>query len=311
MNGQEIELPEGFVQGDFKIGLIDIIREQLANDRLPKRFVEICNKILDGDKTTIGIFVLTFIVGCFVVNQFFSSGPNENQKSEPNDKPEKEPEVPERDFTIAQLRDFDGTNDKQIYISLRNVVYDVSGARDFYGVDSSYHCFAGREASRAMAKLSFDEAELCNTRIDDLGPYEISSLDGWEEKFKYYKSYPVVGRVSFPPHDLAMSRAELLSWKSPTEIPDGRLHAPIYMGIKGKILDVSYGGVEMYGPGGPYHIFAGIDASRALGKMSFTPEDTSSHDLSDLNAEQVKTLDDWERKFIEAKKYPVVGRLID
>ncbi len=36
---------------------------------------------------------------------------------------------------------------------------------------SRYHCFAGREASRAMALLSFDESELSNTRIDDLGAF--------------------------------------------------------------------------------------------------------------------------------------------
>ena len=34
-----------------------------------------------------------------------------------------------------------------------------------------YHCFAGREASRAMALLSFDESELANPRVDDLGAF--------------------------------------------------------------------------------------------------------------------------------------------
>jgi hypothetical protein len=30
-----------------------------------------------------------------------------------------------------------------------------------------------------------------------------------------------------------------------------------YVGINGKVIDVSYGGKEMYGKGGPYFLFAG------------------------------------------------------
>ena len=82
------------------------------------------------------------------------------------------------------------------------------------------------------------------------------------------------------------------------------------MAIKGQVLDVSYGGMEMYGPDGPYYLFAGRDASRALAKMSFSPSDVESSDLSDLSPDQLKVLDDWEKKFIQAKKYPVVGKLV-
>lgn len=39
-----------------------------------------------------------------------------------------------------------------------------------------YHCFAGREASRAMGLLSFDESELANTNISDLGAFAKSKL---------------------------------------------------------------------------------------------------------------------------------------
>lgn len=176
---------------------------------------------------------------------------------------------------------------------------------------SRYHCFAGREASRAMAKLSFEEAELSSTRLDDLGAFERSNLDDWVEKFKHYKSYPVVGRVSVPPTGLKLTREELKAFKGDQEVPAGRVDAPTYMAIKGKIIDVSYGGKKMYGKDGPYHLFAGIDASRALGKMSFQPEDLNSSDLSDLSTTQQKTLSDWEAKFIEQRKYPVVGTLVD
>ena len=42
--------------------------------------------------------------------------------------------------------------------------------------------------------------------------------------------------------------------------------------------------------------------------MSFQPEDIDSLELSDLTATQIKTLDDWDKKF--AEKYPVVGELV-
>jgi membrane-associated progesterone receptor component len=65
----------------------------------------------------------------------------------------------------------------------------------------------------------------------------------------------------------------------------------------------------MYAPGTTYNLFAGKDASRALAKMSFKPEDVNSRDLSDLTEEQLKVLSDWAAKFEFKRKYPIVGLL--
>jgi membrane-associated progesterone receptor component len=54
---------------------------------------------------------------------------------------------------------------------------------------------------------------------------------------------------------------------------------------------------------------SGKDVSRALAKMSFEPDDINSRVLSDLTPEQLKVLDDWDEKFENKKKYPVVGTL--
>ncbi|KAG0097024.1 hypothetical protein BGZ93_003564 [Podila epicladia] len=79
--------------------------------------------------------------------------------------------------------------------------------------------------------------------------------------------------------------------------------ASIYVAIKGSVFDVTTK-KEMYGPGGGYHVFAGKDASRALGKQSLKAEDCVP-EFSDLNAEERKTLDDWFVFF--EKRYPIVG----
>ena len=85
------------------------------------------------------------------------------------------------------------------------------------------------------------------------------------------------------------------------------MHAPIYLGVKGNVYDVSYGGADFYGPGKSYNLFAGRDASRSLAKVSLEAADAESRDLSDLTEEQLKTLDDWEAKI--SKKYPIVGTM--
>lgn len=61
-----------------------------------------------------------------------------------------------------------------------------------------------------------------------------------------------------------------------------------------------------YGPQGPYSLFAGRDASRALALMSFDPNDLTG-DLEGLSPDEMEVLQDWEDKFKE--RYPVVGRL--
>ncbi|XP_074561811.1 membrane steroid-binding protein 1-like [Curcuma longa] len=78
---------------------------------------------------------------------------------------------------------------------------------------------------------------------------------------------------------------------------------PLLMAIKGQIYDVTQSRM-FYGPGGPYALFAGKDASRALAKMSFEPTDLTS-DISDLGTFELEALQDWEYKFMS--KYVKVG----
>ncbi|KAK7692184.1 hypothetical protein QCA50_003807 [Cerrena zonata] len=82
---------------------------------------------------------------------------------------------------------------------------------------------------------------------------------------------------------------------------------PIYVAIKGTVFDVSHK-KETYGPGGSYNLFAGKDASKALGKSSLKEEDASS-DYSSLPPNELKVLNDWHEFF--AKRYNIVGRVID
>ncbi|CAM9400875.1 unnamed protein product [Ectocarpus sp. 12 AP-2014] len=84
---------------------------------------------------------------------------------------------------------------------------------------------------------------------------------------------------------------------------------PIYMGVKDKVFDVSFGGSEFYMEGGPYECLAGRDASRVLAKMSMASEDIEGVlYYSCLTDREEKNLADWVEKLGEGGKgYPVVG----
>lgn len=97
------------------------------------------------------------------------------------------------EFTPDQLIQYNGTDpSKPIYVAIRGRVFDVSTGRSFYGPGGSYCMFAGKDASRALAKMSKNEEDVVPS-LDGLTEKEIGVLDDWEKKFE--AKYPVVGRV--------------------------------------------------------------------------------------------------------------------
>lgn len=77
---------------------------------------------------------------------------------------------------------------------------------------------------------------------------------------------------------------------------------PVYLGIRGKVFDVS-SGRNFYGPGGPYENFAGRDATRGLACGSFGEEmltkdlDGPLDDLQGLGKDELDALGNWEDTF--------------
>ncbi|KAH6631025.1 cytochrome b5-like heme/steroid binding domain-containing protein [Chaetomium sp. MPI-SDFR-AT-0129] len=100
-----------------------------------------------------------------------------------------------------------------------------------------------------------------------------------------------------PPKDDPISLEELAK-------ASGEDGEKCYVAIKGIVYDVT--GNKAYQPGGAYHVFAGKDASRALGKTSTKPEDVSA-DWQDLPDKEKGVLNDWVTFF--SKRYNVVGKV--
>jgi hypothetical protein len=59
-------------------------------------------------------------------------------------------------LSLSQLARFDGVQERGTYISIKNMILDVSGS-EHYGPEGSYRIFVGKDVSVALAKMSFDE----------------------------------------------------------------------------------------------------------------------------------------------------------
>ncbi|PCH34770.1 cytochrome b5 [Wolfiporia cocos MD-104 SS10] len=101
-------------------------------------------------------------------------------------------------YTPHTLEPFNGEDGKRILLAIDGVVYDVTAGRNFYGPNGMYANFAGRDASRGMAKQSFDLEMLTPIdqpldKLEDLTQEEIENMRGWQEHFS--TKYIICGKL--------------------------------------------------------------------------------------------------------------------
>ncbi|XP_074280443.1 putative steroid-binding protein 3 [Silene latifolia] len=98
------------------------------------------------------------------------------------------------ELTLQQLKQYDGSDpSKPIYVAIKGRVFDVTTGRSFYGPGGAYAMFAGKDASRALAKMSKEEDDVVSS-LDGLTDKELGVLADWEKKFE--AKYPVVATVA-------------------------------------------------------------------------------------------------------------------
>ncbi|KAM4808763.1 membrane-associated progesterone receptor component 2 [Rhinophrynus dorsalis] len=108
------------------------------------------------------------------------------------------PRMKRRDFSLQQLREYDGTQNPRILLAVNGKVFDVTLGSKFYGPDGPYGIFAGRDASRGLATFCLDKVALRDEYDDlsDLNAVQMESVREWEMQFK--EKYEYVGRLLKP-----------------------------------------------------------------------------------------------------------------
>ncbi|KAF3936287.1 Neudesin [Dactylella cylindrospora] len=101
-------------------------------------------------------------------------------------------------FTPTTLLKHNGKDDPRILMAVKGVVFDVTSGSAFYGPGGPYSIFAGRDASRGLAKGALEEGLLTpvGEKIDTLGDLsgdEREALQGWFDQFS--GKYLVVGEL--------------------------------------------------------------------------------------------------------------------
>ncbi|XP_043701280.1 membrane steroid-binding protein 1-like [Telopea speciosissima] len=130
----------------------------------------------------------------YAISGFFSSSPEPRRMRDAPEVVEPlPPPVQLGEITEEVLKAYDGSDGKKpLLMAIKGQIYDVTQSRMFYGPGGPYALFAGKDASRALAKMSFEEKDLTGD-ISGLGPFEIDALQDWE--YKFMSKYVKVGTI--------------------------------------------------------------------------------------------------------------------
>ncbi|KAF9142567.1 hypothetical protein BG015_000749, partial [Linnemannia schmuckeri] len=128
-----------------------------------------------------------------------SSDNNSEESSAPKPKAFALPTTPlpppnlERIFTKEELAQHDGEKeDGTIYVAIKGIVFDVTAKKAMYGPSGGYHCFAGKDASKALGKSSL-KPEDCIADYSELTEKERKTMEDWYIFFE--KRYAIVGKT--------------------------------------------------------------------------------------------------------------------
>ncbi|KAL3653495.1 Membrane steroid-binding protein 1 [Castilleja foliolosa] len=139
------------------------------------------------------------------------------------------PPVQVGEISDEELKGYNGSDPKKpLLMAIKGQIYDVSQSRMFYGPGGPYALFAGKDASRALAKMSFEEKDL-NGDLTGLGVFELEALQDWEYKFmgKYVKVGTVKSTVRVSDEGQATEAAETdAAAVRPEEIADRDVAKP-------------------------------------------------------------------------------------
>ncbi|KAF8365003.1 hypothetical protein HHK36_032994 [Tetracentron sinense] len=106
------------------------------------------------------VLALAFAV-YYVISGFFGSSDHPRSSRDFEQMEPLPPPVQLGEITEEDLKVYDGSDPKNpLLMAIKGQIYDVSQSRMFYGPGGPYALFAGKDASRALAKMSFEDKDL-------------------------------------------------------------------------------------------------------------------------------------------------------
>uniref|UniRef100_A0A1B6D4G8 Cytochrome b5 heme-binding domain-containing protein n=1 Tax=Clastoptera arizonana TaxID=38151 RepID=A0A1B6D4G8_9HEMI len=157
-------------------------------------FSNIINEIITSPLNLGLVCVIAFLV----YKIFKKSNSSENVSGKLSNQPQI-PKLKKRDFTVEELRKFDGHGeDGRVLVAVNGKVFDVTlrGGLRFYGPGGPYSAFAGRDASRGLATFDVQGGKEEYDDLSDLNSMEMDSVKEWEGQFN--DRYDYVGRLLKP-----------------------------------------------------------------------------------------------------------------
>ncbi|XP_061997044.1 membrane steroid-binding protein 2 [Rosa rugosa] len=156
----------------------------------------------------------------YVLSGLFGPSDTHNRPRSLEEMQPLQPPVQLGEITAEELKQYDGSDPKKpLLMAIKSQIYDVSQSRMFYGPGGPYALFAGKDASRALAKMSFEDKDLTGDTTG-LGPFELEALQDWE--YKFMSKYVKVGTIksSVPEtQEESTSEATKAAEDVPSEIP--------------------------------------------------------------------------------------------
>ncbi|XP_023013165.1 membrane-associated progesterone receptor component 1 [Leptinotarsa decemlineata] len=165
----------------------------MAESTVESGFLTFFSNLLQEIFTSPINFTLVCLI-VFLVYKIFKSRQNDNEIPAPTPQL---PKMKKRDFTVEELKKYDGTQeDGRVLVAVNGNVYDVTRGKRFYGPGGPYAAFGGRDASRGLATFNVTASGEGYDDLSDLSTVEMDSVKEWESQFK--EKYDFIGRLLKP-----------------------------------------------------------------------------------------------------------------